>query len=313
MVEVPKSASIVRYTPTDQADQTKKVEGSRFSPYKNARILFKNIENELNNFFSRIPLEERLQEVRDRFLTHPAISNLSSKDKASVINRAQEIFKVVKANKLSDKQQSAVDKLFQSLTENLALQETAKVAQQHGVTTVNPQRQILKAASAMQGGTDELFRCLEKLLESAHITYLGKGIVPDVYHNLAQLLEDHLDLSPVNQGKNNNHLQKVFITILKVADYHFKFEKDDREPSSYDSFAKFLKGGGHGRSNYEELGRLSAEPDGITLRKDFAKALENLLKDYQIVRTANQFKDTAYPYLNTLALEAAADKTVNPL
>ena len=95
-----------------------------------------------------------------------------------------------------------------------------------------------------------------------------------------------------------------------------KFEKDYNEQASFNLALRALnkvRGRADVPSDYEELGGLFSEANGITLRRDFAEALEELLRVYQIVQPARKFQDTAYPYLNTLALEVATDKIRNPV
>lgn len=314
MVKIPENGSIVpcniRTNPTGG--------GVRpiFNPENNARALLNNVEKQSKQFDLLTPLPERLEAVGDKFLNAQAIKNLNYQEKNLIVNKAQEIFIEEKEDYLDLKTRGVVNNFFSSLIEKLALAETGKVAEQKGLTTVNS-RVILEAASSKQDNTEVFLDKFSNLLEKTLIKYPGYDRYPNVNHSLAELLDTHLDSSPVDKEKTNNPLREILITTLKLADHHFKCEKDHNEQP----FSRILKIGDSsirgkdrdGQSRYEELGGLGAEVNGITLRKDFAEPLERLLNALQIVMPAGKFKDTEYPYLNALALETATDKIRNSL
>lgn len=310
MVEIRGDGGIVRYTGANQA------RGGRpsFNPENNANILLKNIERILSRphwimqLANSLTLADHLKNVGDEFLN--VHKQLSYDEKAIIVQRAREIFNQKKVKSLNSETRTVVNDFFCSLLEKLALGKTGKVADQRGVTTVQPSAR-LQDISNRQNNTGRFLEQFAKLLESTVIKDPGYGRYPDTNRILATLLESS---DSFDQDKRD-----ILITTLKVADEYFKYEKDHYYEQPYARLAKILikpsikRKDRHGKSRYEELGGLSTEANGITLRKDFAEALESLLKTYEIVRPANQFQDTAYPYLNTLALEAAVDKFRNPL
>jgi hypothetical protein len=289
-----------------------------FNPVPNAKSLSANIINQLKKFacLSLLLLNERLESVGNEFLGHPAIKSLSVEKKLLIIIEAQEIFNQTRPLNLTRQTLGAVNELFGSLFDAVALEGTGQIAKENNITTVKPPRAILQAASAKQGTMEMFCERLVELLEKTRIHYPGGGIVPDVNHSLAELLEPHLDSMRFDRESRKNPLRDLLIRILRVADAHFKLEKDYKEPESYDPFSSLwndLRRRGDAPSNYEGLGGLCSEQHSITLRKDFAKELEELLQGSPIMEDPpTKFKKTRYPYLNTLALEAATDKILNP-
>jgi hypothetical protein len=311
MVEGLGNSDIVKNIPINQAGVVR----PGFNPEANARILFRNIVKEVQKINLITPLTERLGGVGDRFLEAKAIKKLSPYEKSLIINKTQEIFNAEKPRYLTRQERIAVGDFVKSLIETVALEQTGKIAEKMRLTTVSP-RHAIEAASTSQDTMKMFFRSLAGLLENTYIQYPGENIFPDVDHSLAELFEEDLNLRPVDKEKNKNPLQEILIRTLRVADDHFKLEKDYHEQSSFNMVLgalNNLRGRGDDQSRYEELGGLLAEANGITLERGFAKELEKLLKAYQIVQPARKFQDTAYPYLNTLALEVATDKIRNPV
>jgi|LakMenEpi08Jun12_1017391.scaffolds.fasta_scaffold00038_1 hypothetical protein len=313
MVEISRGGGIVRYGANPTRGDIIRPD---FNEEPNARILLRKIKNQVNTINLLETLRERLERVGDDFLNSKAISRLSSHEKALVVNTARRIFNEKEAASLNSRQKEAVNHFFYSLIEKLALKQTGERAEQLGLTTVSP-RDKLAAASNSQNPDEKFLREFSNLLETTYINYPGYGEISDVDQSLAELFEEDLNLRPVDKAKNNNPLQEILIRTLRVADDHFKCEKDHNEQP----FSQILKIGDSsikgkdrdGQSRYEELGGLGDEANGITLERGFAEALEKLLNTYQIVSPAQQFINTDYPYLNTLALETAAYKTRNPL
>ena len=313
MVEIPRGGEIIRYGANPTRED---IIRPNFNEGPNAKILLFKIKKQVSRINLLETLRERLGRVEDDFLNSKALSRLSYREKALVVNTARRIFNEKEAASLKPRQKEAVNHFFSSLIEKLALAETGKVAEQNGLTTVIP-RDRLAAASNSQNPNEKFLKEFSNLLETTYINYPGYGGISDVDQSLAELFEEDLNLRPVDKAKNNNPLQEILIRTLRVADDHFKCEKDHNERP----FSQILKIGDSsikgkdrdGQSRYEELGGLGDEVNGITLERGFAEALENLLKTYQIVQPARKFQDTAYPYLNTLALEAAADKIRNPV
>jgi hypothetical protein len=309
MVEILRGGGIVQYGANPTRGDIIRPD---FYAEPNARILLRKIKNQVNTIDFLETLRERLEKVGDDFLN----KKLSSHEKALVVNTVRRIFNEKEAASLNSRQQKAINNFFDSLIEKLALKQTGETAEQLGVTTVMP-RAKLEAASNSQNPNENFLREFSNLLEITYINYPGYGEISDVDQSLAKLFEEDLNLRPVDKGNNNNPLREILIRALRVADDHFKCEKDHNEQP----FSQILKIGNSsikgkdrdGQSRYEELGGLGDEVNGITLERGFAEALENLLKTYQIVQPARKFQDTAYPYLNTLALETAAYKTRNPL
>jgi hypothetical protein len=316
MLEIPRNDSIVPYNTS--TNLTQGLVRSGFNPEKNAQILLTKIENQVNKINFVTSLEERLERVGDDFLNAEAISRLSSHEKALVVNTARRIFNEKEAASLNSRQKEAVNHFFCSLIEKLALKKTGERAEQLGVTTVMP-RAKLKAASNSQNSNEDFLREFSNLLGRTLIKYPGYGKFPDVDDSLEELFEKDLISRPIDKDNNNNPLREILIRTLRVADDHFKCEKDHN--AQLLPFSAILKlanfsmtdKDSNGQSRYEELGGLCAEANGITLERGFAEALEKLLNTYQIVSPAQQFINTDYPYLNTLALEVAADKIRNPV
>ncbi|MEB3314742.1 MAG: hypothetical protein VKK32_00810 [Candidatus Melainabacteria bacterium] len=309
MVEISRGGGIVRYdaNPTGEG-----IIRPNFNEEPNARILLRKINNQVRAINFLETLRERLEKVGDDFLNFKASSQLSSHETVLVVTTARTIFNEKEAASLNSRQKEAVNDFFSSLIEKLALVETGKVAEQNGLTTVIP-RDRLAAASNSQNPNENFLREFSNLLGRTYINYPGYGEISDIDHSLAELFEGDLNLRPVDKAKNKNPLREILIRTLRVADDHFKCEKDHNEQSPSRMVLGALGRLRGNQSHYEELGGLNTEANGITLERGFAQALENLLKTYQIVQPARKFQGTAYPYLNTLALEAATDKIRNPV
>ena len=280
---------------------------------KNANRLVNNLVKEaMQTLVLPNTLAERLETKAEDFLKLSFPNTI----KMQTVKIAESLFEEKLGNaeiKLSDKQSTAVSDALLYIKEKVALAETAIEAESGGISSVDHRKQITSMSQTQAFNNRVFLEGLATLLEKTQVKYEGYEKYPDVEHSLAELIESKFNPENLNKISGKSRLEKLLKLTLIEADGHFKCEKDQRETSDLELLTG-LSARGKRNSRYLELGSSSPstnlrESNGITLRKDFAIPLDDLLRVNNIVRPDPRFRNSDdLAHLRTFALEAAAEK-----
>ena len=109
MVEIPRGGEIIRYGANPTRED---IIRPNFNEGPNAKILLFKIKKQVSRINLLETLRERLGRVEDDFLNSKALSRLSYREKALVVNTDRRIFNEKEAASLKPRQKEAVNHFF---------------------------------------------------------------------------------------------------------------------------------------------------------------------------------------------------------